>query len=170
FRLESANRFSRNSSKEFRFSNRQYCLARTSQRYSPNSTKRTSLSCSLTFSQDKISSILPSTNTARCRLISGVTISPLLIHKLVKPGKVARSRCKGKTGFDQCLVIETEPKVRAAHAAVLGKADPAVGRELSGLNLADYGCNKSAEFQALLFRDRGFEVLDLRMMLSHEDD
>ena len=44
----------------------------------------------LGFSHYRISSILPSTNTARRRLISGVTSISPFIHKLVKPGKIIR--------------------------------------------------------------------------------
>ena len=33
--------------------------------------------------------------------------------------------------FDQGLVIETQTQMRAAHAAVLREADPAVGGELT---------------------------------------
>ena len=69
-----------------------------------------------------------------------------LKDKLVKPGKVARSRGKGKTGFDQGLVIKTEPEMGAAHAAVLGKADTAVSRELRSLDLADGRCDETIEF------------------------
>ena len=93
-----------------------------------------------------------------------------LNDKLVKPGKVARSWGKGKTGFDQGLVIETEPKMGTAHAAVLGKADPAVSRELRSFDLADRRCDKTIEFPALFFRDRGLQVLDFRLMLAYEDD
>ncbi len=44
--------------------------------------------------------------------------------------------------------METEPEMRTAHAAVLGKADPAVGRELGRLDLGDCGTNDVAKFQA----------------------
>jgi hypothetical protein len=53
----------------------------------------------------------------------------------------------------------------AAHAAVLGKADPAVGRELRSLDLSDCGCNEVAKFQTLFFRDRGPHVLDFWLVL-----
>ena len=66
--------------------------------------------------------------------------------------------------------METEPEMRAAHAAVLRETDPAVGRELGCLDLADCGCHKAPKFLALLFRDRGLQVLDLRLVFSYEDN
>src|SRR6266852_4820495 len=87
-------RKARNSSNDFqvlKFSNLQYCLDLTSHKYSPSSTNRASRSCSLVFSQVKISSILPRTKTPRRRFNSGATAARPLIHKLVKPIKIARS-------------------------------------------------------------------------------
>ena len=60
--------------------------------------------------------------------------------------------------------------MRAAHAAVLREADSAVGRELGSLDLSDGRFEQSGKFQALFFRNRCPEVLDLRQMLSYEDD
>src|SRR6516162_195098 len=167
-RRESANRFCRNSSKEFNFSTRQYCLARTSHRYSPNSTKRVSFSCSLARSQDRISSIRPSTKTARFRLISGVSMAPRLIHKLVQPSKVVPSRCPNQIDIYQLLIIEAQTDVRAVRAAVLGKTNTAMERELRGLNLADGIGQQSTEFGSLFFRDGGSQILNFGVMLSHE--
>ena len=94
----------------------------------------------------------------------------LSIHKLVKPSKVARSWCEGETGIDQLLVLEAKAKMRAAHAAVLGEANAAVGWEPGRLDLADRCPHELAKFRALFFRNRSPQVLDLRLMLSHEDD
>ena len=60
--------------------------------------------------------------------------------------------------------------MRAAHAAVLREADPAVRGELARFELTDGRFNQPAEFLALLFRDRGLQVLDFGQLLSHEDD
>jgi len=114
--------------------------------------------------------ILPRTNTARFRLSWGGIDAPRLIHKLVKPGKVTRSCRTDEIGIDQLLVIETKPEMRTAHAAVLGEADSAVGRELGSLNLIDRCSHKAAKLHTLLFRDGGLEVLDFRVMFPHKDD
>ena len=127
-----------------------------------------SFSCSFDFSQDKISSILPSTKTARRRLISGVTIATQLIHKLVKPGKLIPSRCANQIRIDQLLIVETEANMRTARAAVLRKPDTTVERELRGLDLADRRCQKATKFQSLFFRDKGFQILDFGLVFSYE--
>jgi hypothetical protein len=103
-------------------------------------------------------------------LISGVTIGLLSIHKLVKPRKVTRSWYEDEIGIDQLLVIEAKTKMRAAHATVLWETNPAVGRESGGLDLADCGSDELAKLGALLFRNGSPKVLNLRLMLSHEDD
>ena len=94
----------------------------------------------------------------------------LSIHKLVKPSKVVRSWCQGETRIDQLLVIETEPKVRATHTAVLREANPAVGRELGGLDLANRRSDEVAKFRGLFFRNQSTQILNLGLMLSREDD
>src|SRR5271170_4063908 len=101
------------------FSSLQYCPDRTSQRYCPSSTNRTSRSRSRAFSQARISSILSKTNKARRRSSLGASIGGPLIHKLVKPIKVARSWSTNQVDVDQLLVIEAEAQVRAADATVL---------------------------------------------------
>src|SRR5580693_7747734 len=108
------------------FSSLQYCPARTSQRYRPRSTNRTSLSRSFAFSQANISSILSRTNNARRRLSFGSIIGNPLVHKFVKPIKIARSRPANQVLFDQLLVIETKAQMRAAETTVLREAYPAV--------------------------------------------
>src|SRR6266851_5771623 len=56
------------------------------------------------------------------------------------------------------------------HAAVLRKANAAMRAELTRLDLADGCFCEPPEFLTLLFRNRRSQVLDLRRMLSHEDD
>src|SRR5437870_12579089 len=136
FLQDSGDRRSRNSSNDFRFSSRQYCPARTSQRYLPSSTKRISFSTSLRCSQAKISSIFVSTNWARRRLSLG-SIGGSLIIKLVKPIKIFSSRPPDKSGLDQLLTSETKPDIRATAARVLGETDAAVRQELRRLDLPD---------------------------------
>jgi len=81
---------------------------------------------SFAFSQAKISSILSRTNNARRRLSFGDIIGNPLVHKLVKPIKVARSRPTDQVRFNQLLVIEAETQMSAAHTAVLWEPNPAV--------------------------------------------
>src|SRR5258705_6069482 len=89
------------------------------------------------FSHDKISSIRPSTNAARGRLISGVSIKPRLIHKLVKPREVVRSRSTDKIRIDKLLITEAQPEIGAAHTAALRVSDAAVRWKLGCFNLSD---------------------------------
>src|SRR2546421_3391169 len=79
----SSDLFSRNSSKDFSFSNLQYCFDLTSHRYSPSSTNRASFSCSLVFSQLKIDQILSWEKTDRksTRLNSNLVCRLLLEKK-----------------------------------------------------------------------------------------
>src|SRR5205823_6826125 len=107
FLLDSGNRLSKNSSNDFRFSSRQYCPARTSQRYLPSSTNRVSFSTSLRCSQAKISSIFVSTNWARRRLSLG-SIGGSLVMKLVKPIKAFCSSPADQRGIHQFLASETK--------------------------------------------------------------
>jgi hypothetical protein len=60
--------------------------------------------------------------------------------------------------------------MRTAQTAILGKPDAAVWRELDGLDLTYCRPNELTEFPALLFRNRCPQILDLGLMLSHEDD
>jgi hypothetical protein len=53
-----------------------------------------------------------------------------LIHKFVKPIKVARSRPTDQIRFNQLLITEAKAQMRAADTAVLREADAAVGGEL----------------------------------------
>src|SRR5206468_4387859 len=138
----------------FRLSRRQYCPARTSHRYRPNSTKRVSFSASLRCSQAKISSILVSTNWARRRLSLG-RIGGSLVMKLVKPIKLFCSWPPDESGLDQLLASETKPDIRTAAARVLRKTDAAVGQELSQLDLPDGGFDQLTELAPLLIVDGG---------------
>src|SRR5260370_22078460 len=56
------------------------------------------------------------------------------------------------------------------HAAVLRKANAAMRTKVTCLDLADGCFCEPPEFLTLFFRDRRSQVLDLRRMLSHEDD
>jgi len=56
--------------------------------------------------------------------------------KLVKLTKVA-SRAADELRVDQILFSQTEAQMRAAQAAILGKANAAAGRELGGFDLPD---------------------------------
>src|SRR5438132_1681363 len=168
FLLDSGNRRSRNSLNDFRFSSRQYCPARTSQRYLPSSTKRVSFSASLRCSQAKISSILVSTNWARRRLSLG-SIGGFLVMKLVKPSKIFCSWPPDESGFDQLLPSEAKPDIGAAGAWVLGETDAAVRQELGRLDLLDGRLDQLTEFAALLIVDGGTQVLNLDQALAHEN-
>ena len=46
-----------------------------------------------------------------CRLISGVTTPPRLIHRVVKPGKVVHSGYANEIGTDQFLTAEAKTKL-----------------------------------------------------------
>src|SRR5271170_6051666 len=58
----------------------------------------------------------------------------------------------------------------AAHAAVLGKADPAVRKELPRFNLISGGLNQLAKLPALLLVNGCLQILNLRCVLAHKDD
>src|SRR5437870_3757525 len=149
-----APRLARNSSKDFRFSKRQYCPARTSHRYLPSSTNRVSRSASFRCSHARISSILVSTNRARWRFSLG-SMGAFLVRKLVKPTKLFCSWPAHQSGFGQILSSQAEPDVGAAAARILRKSNTAVRQELSGLDLADGVFDQLAEFMALLVGDPG---------------
>src|SRR5882757_3974551 len=111
----------------------------------------------------------PSTNAARGRLLSGVSIKPLLlIHKLLKPRKVVRSQSADQMGIDKLLIVQAKPEIGTAHTAVLRKADAAVRRKLGCFNLSDRGSYETAIFLALLFRNGSPQILNFRLVLSHE--
>src|SRR5713226_9037367 len=58
--------------------------------------------------------------------------------------------------------------MRAAHAAVLRKPNPAVRNKLSRFDLTDSCFNQATVLSTLFFRDRCFEVLDFGQAFSHE--
>src|SRR6266478_6966961 len=118
FRRDSGNRLARNSSKDFSFSSRQYCPARTSQRYRPSSTNRVSRSASDLRSQARISSILVRTNRARLRFSLG-SMGGILVRKLVKPTKVVCSWTPYERRFGQVLPPQAESDIWTAGALVL---------------------------------------------------
>src|SRR5580700_833825 len=60
--------------------------------------------------------------------------------------------------------------MRTTRAAILGKSNPAVSRELSLFNVEDCRLNKATKLPALFFRNGRPQVLDFRQLLSHEDD
>src|SRR5712692_10325858 len=60
--------------------------------------------------------------------------------------------------------------MRAAQAAVLGKADTTVRNKLSRFDLADGCLHQAPELLPLFFRDRRSQILNLGSMLPHEDD
>src|SRR5580658_8204323 len=103
------------------------------------------------FSQLKISSILASTKSARRRLSFGAASGLPLFVKIVKPIKVAGSCPANQIRVDQWLIVETEPKMRTAHAAVLWKADAAVRNELTRFDLAYRGFDEPAVLPPLVF-------------------
>src|SRR6516225_9454827 len=58
--------------------------------------------------------------------------------------------------------------MRAACASVLRKSNAAVREELPCLDLIDRSLNQLAKLPALLFVDRGLQVLNLRCVLSYK--
>src|SRR6202162_1530552 len=92
----------------------------------------------MAFSQDKISSIFESTNTARRRLSFGAIKGLPLVVKHVKPIKVARSRLTNKFGPNQLFVPEAEAEGTTADAPILREANSWTGRELRSFDLT--GC------------------------------
>src|SRR5207245_9702634 len=93
-----------------------------------------------------------------------------LIHKLVKPIKVARSRTTNKFRLNKLLVSETQPQLRATDAAVPRETDAAVRQELASFNMAGRRLDHTAELLSLLVRAGGLEVLNLREALSDKGD
>src|SRR6201981_3730119 len=130
--------------------------------------KRSSRSCSLVCSQDRISSIFPRTTQARRRLISGDTRARPLIQKLVKPIKIAGSWFSNQVRADQFLVTQTEAQMRTAQASVLREADAAVRRELARFDLANGRFDEATVVPALFFRNSCLQILNLGMIFPHE--
>lgn len=58
--------------------------------------------------------------------------------------------------------------MRTAHAAVLREANPAVRWKLASFDLVDRRFDQPTELTALFLGDRGFQILDLRPLFSHE--
>src|SRR5215472_4948572 len=58
----------------------------------------------------------------------------------------------------------------AAHTPVLRKSNAAVREELPCLDLIDRSLNQLPKLPALLFVDRGLQILNLRCVLSYKDD
>ena len=85
--------------------------------------------------------------------------APLLL-KLVKPIKVARSRAANEFRIPQLLIAQTESQMSAAHTSVLREADTAMGKEVTGFNLAGRGLNELAKFSTLVFTDGSFQILN----------
>src|SRR5215469_16084909 len=56
----------------------------------------------------------------------------------------------------------------AAHTSVLRKPNTAVREELPCLDLIDRSLNQLAKLPALLFVDRGLQILNLRCVLSYK--
>src|ERR1019366_5113172 len=168
FLRDSGNRLARNSSNDFRFSSRQYCPARTSQRYLPRSTKRVSRSASFCFSHARISSILVRTNSARLRLSwGGIGIG--LKRKFVKQTKID-SRFTHKGGPDQVTLVEAEPEERAGCTRILWKADATVRQEQSRLDPSDCVIDQGCELLPLLVRSGRSEVLHFDQALADENN
>src|SRR2546427_13121915 len=89
--------------------------------------------------------------------------------KLVKPIKAFCSWAPDESGLDQLLTSETKPDVRTAATWVLGKADAAVGEELSRLDLSDGGFHQLSELAPLLIRDARVQGLNLDQRLKYEN-
>jgi len=79
------------------------------------------------LSQDNISSIFESTDTARRRLIfGGINVRPLVV-KHVKPIKVACSWLTDEFACGRRIVPQAKSEVRAADEAVLQETDSWMG-------------------------------------------
>ncbi len=106
-------------------------------------------SVSFRCSHDKISSIFPSTNTARRRLNFG-GMGGFLVIKFVKPTKIVCSRTPHESGVGQNLLSQTKPNIRTAAARVLGKTDAAVRQKVCRLDPADCALYQITELLTLL--------------------
>src|SRR5271169_623264 len=122
----------------------------------------------MALSQDKISSIFESTNTARRRLSFGATRGLPLVVKHVKPIKVGGSWLTNEFGPDKCLIPKAQPEVGTANTPVLRETDSWVGRKLGGFDLTSRGFDQLAKLLTLLFGDRSQEVLNLRDAFPHK--
>ena len=60
--------------------------------------------------------------------------------------------------------------MRATHTSVLRKADSAVGKEVTGFNLADRGLNELAEFSTFIFINVSFQILNFGCAFSDENN
>src|ERR1019366_596583 len=168
FLLDSGNRRSRNSSNDFSFSSRQYCPARTSHKYLPNSTNLVSRSFSCRASQARIASILLRTSRARRRFSLG-GMGGYLVSKFVKQTKID-SRLADKASLHQVALVKTETEEWTGGTRVLGEADATVGQEQSRLNPTYRVVDQRLELLPLLVRNSGPQVLDFYGALTNEDD
>jgi hypothetical protein len=97
------------------------------------------------------------------------SIGGFLVTKLVKPTKVF-SRALDYAFLRHVRPSQAKTDVRTAGARVLGKADAAMGHELTGLDSPDRVCDQAAIFLSLFVGDGGSHVLDFDQWLAHEDD
>jgi len=122
---------------------------------------------SLRCSQTRISSILPSTNTARRRLNFG-GMGGFLVIKLVKPTKIVCSWTPNESSVGQLLLSETKPHIGTAAARVLRKADATVLQKVCRPDTANCAFHQAAKLLALFLRYRSAEVLDLDQALADD--
>ena len=122
----------------------------------------------MAFSQDRISSILESTNTARRRLSFGATSDLPLVVKHVKPIKVGRSWLTNEFGSSECFVSNTKSEVGTADASVLRETDSWMRRKLGSFDLTSCGLDQLAKLLPLLFGDRSQKVLNLGNAFPNE--
>jgi hypothetical protein len=92
-----------------------------------------------------------------------------LVAKLVKPTKVF-SRSPYYAFLRQFLPSQAKADVRTAGAGVLGRADAAVGHELTGLDSPDRVFDQAAIILSLFVGDGSPQILDFDQWLAHEDD
>src|SRR2546429_9089821 len=108
---------------------------------------------------------------SRRRLSFGTAIGRPLIHKLVKPVKVARSCLADEIRRDQVVVAEAKSQIRAGHAAVLRKPNAAVWIEVPRLDLVYRRLlDQSAKFLTLFFGNRRPQILDFGSVLAHKNN
>jgi hypothetical protein len=91
------------------------------------------------------------------------------VRKLIKQTK-AFSWLSCQRGFDQFRSSKAKSNVGATGTRVLWKADPAVRKELSSLNLFNRVLNQSAELISLFLRDGRAQVLDFNQPFAHKND
>jgi hypothetical protein len=68
-----------------------------------------------------------------------------LIHKIVKPIKVARSCFADEIRIDELLVVEAKSQTAAAPATVLGEANATVRHKLTRFDLANRCFNEATK-------------------------